>query len=97
MIMTWKVGCALVLALPLFSNIYWLYIILDAGVTYTHQQDSLKSSEKNLDLLKEIVPRICAIDDANQFLVGLKGLNNGIHHVIQKQDGISIDGVNFKI
>lgn len=51
----WKVSFFVTLTLLIFSNIFWLYSTIDAGVTYTYQQVSLDDLSEAHSFLGELV------------------------------------------
>lgn len=51
----WKISFFITLTLLIFSNLFWLYSAIDAGVTYTYQQVSLDDLSDAHSFLGELV------------------------------------------
>jgi hypothetical protein len=51
----WKVSFFATLTLLIFSNLFWLYSAIDAGVTYTYQRVSLDDLSDAHSFLGELV------------------------------------------
>ncbi|WP_300433159.1 Imm58 family immunity protein [uncultured Thalassolituus sp.] len=51
----WKLSFFVTLTLLIFSNLFWLYSTIDAGVTYTYQQVSLDELSEANSFLGELV------------------------------------------
>ncbi len=51
----WKVGFFICLVILLISNLFWIYSILDSGVTQTYQQVTIDDKSQIISSLSELI------------------------------------------
>ena len=90
----WKLSFFIVLLLLLTSNVFWLYTVVDGGVTYTYQQVSLDEKTKSLEMLGELMVK-GSKEYTKKDILHLLRQTNKDSFIVEEKHSISIDGVKF--
>lgn len=84
----------LTVLLLFLSNAYWLYKSIDFGITYSYQQVTLEDKLKEINILGNLLIEGAKNYTKKDMLVTLRKQNPGLL-IVEKEDRISINGVNF--
>jgi len=51
----WKISFLICLTVLIISNLYWLYVVFDSGVTQTYQQVTIDDQNEIINSLGELI------------------------------------------
>jgi hypothetical protein len=90
----WKLSFFITLIALVVTNSFWLYKVIDAGVTYTYQQVSLDEKTKAVKLLGALLVKDGQKYTKKDVLYILRQLNKDAF-IVEEENLINIDGVKF--
>jgi len=90
----WKLSFFIVLPLLIITNIFWLYLVIDVGITRTYQQVSLEEKSKALAILSSLVIKSGQQYKKKDILHMLRRLNKDAF-IVEEENLIEVDGVKF--
>ena len=90
----WKWSFFVTLVLLVATNIFWLYSIIDAGVTYTYQQVSYDEKSKAVIILGELIIKGGQKYTKKDILYILRQAYKDAF-IVEEENLINIEGVQF--
>ncbi|QEX18236.1 hypothetical protein FRZ44_35410 [Hypericibacter terrae] len=92
--MRWKVACIVAVLLLVGSNLFWIYNMVDLGVTYSYQQDALDGYKSNAETLARITQALAPNLSRDEFLALTHRLYADAD-ILDKDGAIWVAGVGF--
>ena len=90
----WKVPFFATLALLLATNIFWVYTVIDAGISYTYQQDSFERKSKSVEMLGALI-----VKGGQQYtkkdILHILRQENKKAFIVEEENQIDVEGVKF--
>ena len=91
----WKSSFFIAFLILLVSNAFWLYVTIDAGITYTYQQVTLEGKSNAVEMLGELIVKGSS-NYTKKDILHLLRENNKESFIVEEDNLISIKGVKFK-
>ena len=82
------------LVILLLSNVFWIYVVIDNGLTYTYQQVTLNEKENSVKLLGELIVKNGQKYTKKDILYILHQEHMNAF-IIEEDNLINIEGVKF--
>ena len=90
----WKISFFLCVAALIVTNLFWLYQIVDSGVTLTYQQVTIDEQAKIIESLGELVVK-GAKDYSQKDILYLLRKSNPRAFIVEDQNKITFEGAQF--
>jgi len=90
----WKTSFFITLLILIVTNLFWLYVVIDNGVTYTYQQTSLNEKDKAIDMLGSLIVKGGQRYTKKEILHLLRQANQDAF-IVDEKNTIDVDGVQF--
>jgi hypothetical protein len=92
--MRWKAACVVTVLLLVGSNLFWIYSMVDFGITYSYQQDALDGYKSNAETLARITQTL-APNLTKEELLALAHQFYADADIVDKDGAIWVAGVGF--
>jgi hypothetical protein len=90
----WRISFFIALLALIVTNAFWLFSVIDSGVTYTYQQASLDDKEKAVDMLGALIVKGGQKYTKSDVLHILRQANKEALFV-EEENLIDVEGVKF--
>ncbi len=90
----WKVSFFITLLALLVTNAFWLYTVIDSGVTYTYQQVTLNEKAKAVEILGALIVKGGNKYTKKDILHILRQVNKNAF-IVEEDNLIDAEGVKF--
>lgn len=90
----WKVSFFVCLLTLVVSNLFWLYLIIDSGITYTYQQVSLDEKHESVKTLGALIVKGAKEYTQKDILHLLRQVRPSAF-IVEDLNSISVDGLSF--
>ncbi len=94
MMKKWKISFFICLGALFISNSFWLYTIVDNGITHSYQQVSLTEKEKAIELLGRLI-----VTGGQKYtkkdILHILRLANKNSFIVEEKDLITLESVKF--
>ncbi|OAJ93142.1 hypothetical protein [Vibrio bivalvicida] len=92
---TWKTAFFTCLVLMMGSTLYLGFALIDAGISYTYQQESLKTAIKSNEVLSRVVLASSKAYTQEDLLHLLREIDPNAF-IVQEKDQLIIGDITFK-
>ena len=90
----WRVSFIISFIMLIATNAFWLYTVIDAGVTYTYQQETLDEKSKSVEMLGELIVRGSKKYTKKDILHILRQTNKD-SFIVEEENLINVEGIKF--
>ena len=90
----WKVSFFVCLLTLVISNLFWLYLTIDSGITYTHQQVSFDEKQESVKTLGALIVKGAKQYSQKDVLHLLRQIKPSAF-IVEEVNTISVDGLSF--
>jgi len=90
----WKVSFFVCLLTLVGSNLFWLYMAIDFGITYNYQQVSYDENHEAVEALGSLIVK-GAKDYSQKDMLHLLRQAKPSAFIVEEQNSISFDGIHF--
>jgi predicted metal-dependent TIM-barrel fold hydrolase len=92
--MSWKHAFFAAVALVIASNLAWLYVMVDHGVTDTYTEVSRQEMAADLSMMKRLLPDAARL--TRQDIVALLRETDPDALIVDDSAGVSVGGLRFE-
>ena len=90
----WRVSFIISFIMLIATNVFWLYTVIDAGVTYTYQQVTLDEKSQSVEMLGELIVRGSKKYTKKDILHILRQTNKD-SFIVEEENLINVEGIKF--